>query len=138
MLTIEELQEHYKNVRARIEDAAKKKPIEKVIPPPPDDENNWQHAFDAAKEKYGVIKTPFMDIVNDVSKESGIPRDVIFSKTRKKPVVMARCIIFDRVRKELGWSFVKIAKLFKMDHTTVLHGIRLARGYTGKNEGEKT
>jgi len=138
MLTIEELQEHYKNVRARIENAAKKKPIEKVIAPPPDDEDNWKNAFDAAKEKYGVIATPYMDIVNAVSKESGIPRDVIFSKTRKQPVVMARCIIFDRIRSELGWSLVKIAKLFQMDHTTVLHGIRLARGCTGKNEGEKT
>lgn len=133
MRTIEELQTHYKNVRARIENAAKKQPTETAIAPSPDDEANWRRAFDVAKEKYGVITTPYMDIVNAVSKESGIPRDVIFSKTRKKPVVMARCIIFDRVRRELGWSFVKIAKLFKMDHTTVLHGIRLVRAK--KHEG---
>lgn len=135
MLTIEELQAHYKNVRARIENAAKKTPIEKVIATPTYDEPNWQNIFDTAKEKYGFIATPFMRIVNEVSKESGIPRDVIFSKTRKKPVVMARYIIFDRVRRELGWSFPKIGKLFKMDHTTVMHGIKMAQKYKNVNEG---
>lgn len=128
MLTIEELHMHYKNVRARIENAARKQQLA-AAPPKPEPEPEWKNVFDDAKKKYGVIQTPFMDIVRQTCETHDVTRDAIFSKNRSKKVVMARAIIYDRIRKELGWSYPKIGKLFGRDHTTVLHGIRLARGY---------
>jgi len=137
MLTIEELHIHYKNVRERINNAANKKPEVKIISSTKSaNENaNWKNVFDDAKEKYGVIKTPYMDIVREVCKAHDIPREIVFSKTRKKNVPLARGLIYDRIRKELGWSYPKIGRLFKVDHTTVLHGIKMARKYKSENEG---
>ena len=132
MLTIEELHTHYKNVRARIENAARKQQLAEAPPklePEPEPEADWKNVFDEAKEKYGVIPTPFMDILRDVCKSQGVTRDEIFSRNRNKKLVMTRAVIYDRIRKELGWSYPRIGKIFGRDHTTVLHGIRLARGY---------
>ncbi|MDH5796968.1 MAG: hypothetical protein OEZ19_00260 [Paracoccaceae bacterium] len=128
MLTIEELHMHYKNVRARIENAARKQQLAEA-PPKPEPETDWKNVFDDAKEKYGVIQTPFMNILREVCEAHDLKREVIFSRNRSKKVVIARAIIYDRIRKELGWSYPKIGKLFGRDHTTILHGIRLARGY---------
>jgi len=130
MLTIEELHMHYKNVRERIENAARKQQLAEAPPKiEPEPEADWKNVFDEAKEKYGVIPTPFMDILRDVCKSQGVTRDEIFSRNRNKKLVMARAVIYDRIRKELGWSYPRIGKIFGRDHTTVLHGIRLARGY---------
>lgn len=140
MLTIEELHIHYKNVRARIDNAAKKPAQIKEAPKAPKapkTEIDWKVVFDGAKEKYGVIKTPYMEIVNEVCKEHDISRELIFSGTRKKNAALVRGIIYDRIRKELGWSYPKIGNIFGKDHTTVLHGIKMALQYRIQNGGEK-
>ena len=126
MLTIEELHMHYKNVRARIENAARKQRLAEA-PPKPEPEPDWKIVFNDAKEKYGVIQTPFMNIVREVCETHDVTRDEIFEKNRSKKLVMARGVIYDRIRNELGWSYPKIGKLFGRDHTTILHGVRLAR-----------
>lgn len=137
MLTIEELHTHYKNVKARIENAAKKPTQVEEVPKAPKKETDWKDVFDDAKEKYGVIQTPFMNIVREVCEANDITRDEIFEKNRSKKLVIARGVIYDRIRKELGWSYPKIGKLFSKDHTTILHGVRLAREYMSQNEGGK-
>lgn len=138
MLTIEELHMHYKNVRARIDSAARKQQLAEAPPKPaPAPEADWKNVFDEAKEKYGVIQTPFMNIVREVCETHDVTRDEIFKKNRSKKLVMARGVIYDRIRKELGWSYPKIGKLFGRDHTTILHGVRLAREYMSQNEGGK-
>jgi chromosomal replication initiator protein len=141
MLTIEELHMHYKNVKARIENAAKKPSQMKEVPPKLETEQEpepkWKSVFDDAKKKYGVIQTPFMNIVREVCEAHDVKRDEIFKKNRSKKLVMARGVIYDRIRKELGWSYPKIGKLFGRDHTTILHGVRLAREYMSQNEGGK-
>lgn len=139
-MTIEELHIHYKNVKARIENAARKQQIAEAPPKlktEPEPEQEWNSVFDDAKKKYGVIQTPFMNIVREVCEAHDITRNEIFEKNRSKKMVMARGIIYDRIRKELGWSYPKIGKLFGKDHTTILHGVRLAREYMSQNEGGK-
>jgi len=140
MMTIEELHTHYKNVKARIENAARKQQRAEAPPklePEPEPEPEWKNVFDDAKKKYGVIQTPFMNIVREVCEAHDVTRDEIFEKNRSKKMVMARGVIYDRIRKELGWSYPKIGKLFGKDHTTILHGVRLAREYMSQNEGGK-
>lgn len=128
MKTIEDLHEHYKNVRARINNAAKQqKQVE--AQPKPKPEICWKDIFDNAKEKYGVVRNPYMNIIQEICEEHNLEREILFSKSRKRHIVIARSAAFYRIRQELNWSYPKIARLFNNHHTTVMHGIKIVQKY---------
>jgi len=68
------------------------------------------------------------DILQEVSKKTGIPIERLKEKTRKREIVDARFIYFRRAKEILG-SKISLASMgleVNRDHTTVMHGIKEA------------
>lgn len=65
-------------------------------------------------------------IVVDVCAETGVSMEEIFGSDRTRYVAHARQECFLRIRDATELSLPYIGRLFKRDHTTVLHGIRAA------------
>ena len=53
-----------------------------------------------------------------------IPVEQMISKDRSKDVAYPRQMAMYMIRQELEYSFPDIAKIFKRDHTTVMHGLK--------------
>lgn len=47
----------------------------------------------------------------------------IFKKTRKQDIASSRFLAFFLLNRVYGWSTVRIASHFKMDHSSISHGI---------------
>ena len=64
------------------------------------------------------------DIIAEVADEFKVfPSDIIAHKKKPK-YVNARHKAMWRARQETDASFLKLARIFKRDHTTVIHGVR--------------
>lgn len=64
------------------------------------------------------------DIIAEVADEFKVfPSDIIAHKKKPK-YVNARHKAMWRARTETDASFLKLARIFKRDHTTVIHGVR--------------
>lgn len=51
----------------------------------------------------------------------------LFSRTRgRKEIAKARQMAMYLVRQRLGWSYPRIGRVFKRDHTVVIHACRVA------------
>jgi chromosomal replication initiator protein len=65
------------------------------------------------------------DIVNSVCKTLNIKKEKIYTPNRKRPVVTARQLCMWILRKKMKLPLKTIATEFQMDHTTVIHGVRM-------------
>lgn len=64
------------------------------------------------------------DIIAEVADEFNVfPSDIIAHKKKPK-YVSARHKAMYRARQETDASYLKLARIFKRDHTTVIHGVR--------------
>ena len=64
------------------------------------------------------------DIIAEVADEFQLfPSDFVRPKRRSK-IVKARHKAMWRARQETDASYLKLARIFKRDHTTVIHGVR--------------
>ena len=64
------------------------------------------------------------DIIAEVADEFQLfPSDIVSHKRRSK-IVKARHKAMWRARQETDASYLKLARIFKRDHTTVIHGVR--------------
>ena len=64
------------------------------------------------------------DIIAEVADEFQLfPSDIIAHKKKPK-YVSARHKAMYRARQETDASYLKLARIFKRDHTTVIHGVR--------------
>ena len=64
------------------------------------------------------------DIIAEVADEFKVfPSDIIAHKKKPK-YVSARHKAMWRARQETDASYLKLARIFKRDHTTVIHGVR--------------
>ena len=64
------------------------------------------------------------DIIAEVADEFQLfPSDIVSHKRRSK-IVAARHKAMWRARQETDASFLKLARIFKRDHSTVIHGVR--------------
>ena len=80
-----------------------------------------QNAIDALKiENPGLNPTPER-IMEAVANYFYIPVEQMISRTKSKDVAYPRQIAMYMIRQELEYSFPDIAKIFKRDHTTVMH-----------------
>ena len=66
-------------------------------------------------------------MIDEVASEHGLVADEVMFGKRKREYVRARAHVWDRMRRE-GITYVQIARLFGMDHTTVIHGVRRHNG----------
>lgn len=62
-------------------------------------------------------------VVEAISEQTGIPAARIVSMSRNKAVVAARHRAFFELQ-QAGFSLTQMGRMFKKDHTTILHGVR--------------
>ena len=62
-------------------------------------------------------------IISQVAEKHGLMMRDILSKSRKRHIAWPRHEAFDRLRKETKMSLPAIARIWDMDHTTILYGI---------------
>ncbi len=80
-----------------------------------------ENAIDALRtENPGLNPTPER-IMEAVANYFYIPVDQMISQNRSKDVAYPRQMSMYMIRQELEYSFPDIAKIFKRDHTTVMH-----------------
>jgi chromosomal replication initiation ATPase DnaA len=78
--------------------------------------------WDKATEKEGDVF--IREIIAEVADEFKVfPSDIIAHKKKPK-YVSARHKAMWRARTETDASYLKLARIFKRDHTTVIHGVR--------------
>lgn len=96
-----------------------------------------QRAIDAVKtENPGLNPTPER-IMEAVANYFYIPVEQMISQNRSKDVAYPRQMAMYMIRQELEYSFPDIAKIFKRDHTTVMHAcnkIEEERKHSGETE----
>lgn len=63
------------------------------------------------------------DVLARVALEEGLPVSLLLTKTRRRVVAWPRQRVFYEAKRE-GRSYPEIARVFGMDHTTVLYGVR--------------
>ena len=80
-----------------------------------------ENAIDALRtENPGLNPTPER-IMEEVANYFYIPVEQMISQNRSKDVAYPRQMAMYMIRQELEYSFPDIAKIFKRDHTTVMH-----------------
>lgn len=77
-------------------------------------------------QKVDNVFTEPIQILRDVSRRTGIPLNLLTSKTRKREVVDARFVYFLRCRNITKASLASIGLPVGKDHASVLHGMREA------------
>lgn len=133
MMTIEELQAHYKAVRSRLNNApAKKEPPVRLIHPAP---GPYPDPLDLpppaavaaeapAKAPETPTETPAQKILSEVAAKHGMPPTTFRSQNRRMDYVLCRQEAAYRLNTELKFSLSQIGRLMgHRDHTTVLHAI---------------
>ena len=70
-------------------------------------------------------KQTYMNMLYWVAKKHGIDASLIQSDRRYKKLVAARHELWWRVRTELNYSFPKIARLARRDHSSVIYAVQV-------------
>ena len=72
-----------------------------------------------------VFRKPFVDVLKDVSRETGVPSRVLLGKRRMHYIVEARRLLWWRAAHECPHlSIADIGRRSNVDHTSVLHGLK--------------
>ena len=124
-----DLQQHYKAVRARLWAGAPPPPPVVVRPPPPPLSISMREQFREAHELLkvaGVAGVPkWKLILREVCTLHNITMDQLTSHNRAKHLVKARMLAYYRLNKELGLSLPQIGHYIgDRDHSTVFYGIK--------------
>ena len=80
--------------------------------------------------------TPALAIINEVAKEHRLKARDLLGRNVKRSVSWPRMLAYWRIRTELEYSLLRIAAIFKRDHTTILHGIRRVEAHLAEQEAE--
>lgn len=73
-------------------------------------------------------------IINDVCQRSGIEKEKILSRSRKKEIVAARFACMYLLRKEAFMTFAAIGRIFGRDHTTAIHALSSVENLLDTND----
>lgn len=127
-----ELQQHYKAVRARLWAGAPPPPpvvVRPAPPPPPPRSTPTSDQFREAHELLkvaGVAGVPrWKLILREVCTLHSITMDQLTSHNRSKKFINARMLAYYRLHKELGLSLPQIGRYIgDRDHSTVFYGIK--------------
>jgi len=135
MLTLEELNAHYKAVRARLEAPIIKKkepPVRLVHSGPYPDPLDLPPPVVKVEEVKKVVipaypapvETPSQKILSEVAQKHNMPPTVFRDPSREMAYVHCRQEAAHRLSDELGFSLKQIGRLFGgRDHTTVRNAI---------------
>lgn len=78
-------------------------------------------------EAAGAAPFDLRALIRAVADEEGVPVEDIMRRTRTHKIAKARWKIWATLKKR-GWSYPRIARPFRVDHTTVLYGVRRFHG----------
>ena len=120
--TAEELLQHYAAVKARLRDAALKRP------------QNRQYDFPIGPLPEIIKKPNRKSILRDVAAKHNMAVEDICGPSRKRKHVLARREVYFRLSQELGISFAEIGRFIGRDHTSVLFGYRQYVAGNGNNQ----
>ena len=74
-------------------------------------------------------KAPILNInesiISEISRITGIKMDVIMGKSRQKQIISARFAAFYVLNKMYNVSFSDIGRVFNLNHSAIIHGIRV-------------
>ena len=87
--------------------------------------------------KVQTVETPqetIDRIINDVSQRSGIKKEKILSRNRRKEIVAARFACMYLLRKEAFMTFAAIGRVFGRDHSTAMHALRTVENLLYTND----
>jgi hypothetical protein len=126
-----DLQQHYKAVRARLWAGAPPPPVV-VRPPPPPPLSRPFPTSDQFREAHellravGIVGVPrWKLILREVCASHGVTLDQLISHNRSKKFIDARMLAYYRLHKELGLSLPQIGRYIgDRDHSTVFYGIK--------------
>lgn len=124
-----DLQQHYKAVRARLWAGAPPPPVVVRPPPPPPRPFPTSDQFREAHEllrAVGIVGVPrWKLILREVCATHGVTLDQLTSHNRSKKFIDARMLAYYRLHKELGLSLPQIGRYIgDRDHSTVFYGIK--------------
>lgn len=71
----------------------------------------------------GVTPQPWRRVVADIAARNGLSPGEIMQRTRAPRISHARHEAMHALRQR-GWSYPQIARVWGMDHTTALYGVR--------------
>jgi len=127
-----DLQQHYKAVRARLWAGAPPPPPVVVRPPPPPPpplsismREQFREAHELLKVA-GVAGVPkWKLILREICEQHGISMDQLTSHNRAKHLIEARMLAYYRLKTELNLSLPQIGRYIgDRDHSTVYYGIK--------------
>lgn len=110
------------NVRQLEGTIKKMEALNKFLNKPLDLEHAQKAIADVFLESPGLNPKPDL-IVKEVARYYNISADKIYSSNRSKDIAQARQVAMYLVRNLTNYSLPEMGKVFKRDHTTVLHGI---------------
>ena len=80
-------------------------------------------AIAACRKILAMKRGRIPQIVEAVSEELGVPAGLIYGRSRKRDVVLARWVVMHEARKA-GMTSWQIANALGKDHSAVLHGVK--------------
>lgn len=123
MQTLEELNAHYKAVRARLNGSPPPKPVF-IAPPKPEPEPIPQPIMQVVLSEPMPI-TSTQQILQEVAEKHGITIQDLKGPCRRLKYALPRHEAAYRIVKELGFSLPKTGRVLgKRDHTTILNSVR--------------
>ena len=75
-------------------------------------------------EREVVPRETARKMVERVAEKHGLGAKALFVRSTRRAIVYPRQQAMYAIRQRLGWSYPRIARLFGMDHTTVIYGVR--------------
>lgn len=77
------------------------------------------------------------DIIAEVADEFKVTPENILSARRVMPIICARQKAMWRARHETNSSYLKLARIFRRDHTTVIHNVKCwQKRISGPTDGD--
>jgi len=146
-MVMDEMVDHYKGVRQRIEAAANRHRLEQIAEAKAKAERDavaavkaeedrrtykreqiemamqrWADQIALAKEQMALRKRDWVAITNEIIDKRHITWRELIARDRSYRFSVARHHVWYAIRTELKFSYPQIAMKFARDHTTVMHG----------------
>lgn len=125
---------YYKAVRARLYDGRQqevKRPVVKIViahgyVPTRKRKPEEQLYDEPIGPKVWALDAPTVirQILSEVSRKHEVQEWDVLGQSRQKKVHMARLELYYRVKQLPKWSYPRIGKLFRRDHSTIVHGVK--------------
>lgn len=78
---------------------------------------------------------PALKIIAEVAEEHGVSVAALLGPCKVRELAVPRMLAYHRIRAELGYSYPRIGRIFKRDHSTIIYGVRRVREWQAAQVG---